>query len=605
MSIKRRLFKDFLWALVFFGGVAIVFRFALGLGYTTGLNDASPWGLWIALKLAFVALSGGGFTLAAMVYIFHLEDYRPIIRRALLMALLGYGSFIVSLIFDLGLPWRIYMPIIRWQHHSVMFEIAWCVMLYFTVLNLEFGPVIAEHPWLQHPIIQWISRMLHRLIIPVVIAGIVLSTLHQSSLGALFLAMPFRVHPLWYSPLIPVFFFLSAIGLGLMAVILDGYLAAWLFDQQLHRKFLAQLGKIAAYVLWLYVILRLGDLLWRGIIPTALDGSWQSFMFLGEIIIGTMLPATLLLIPRIRRLDEGLITCSILTVYGVVSQRMSLSLLTMRLPEGTSYFPSLLETAIALAVPAAAGLIYFLFAENLALLQEELPDSRPSPYARPQFDPTYRIHRADTLKDSFIRRSGLAVVVAALAVALLPTHIVSGQPLPQNPVKPVRGWESMTINGDRDETKVTFEHEEHIERRLEIAQGDKEQACADCHHLNRPEDEATACAECHRDMSLATSIFDHTWHQQELGGNDSCTECHQGQHTAENTHPCSECHDTMQTNRDGSTPFTHLAPGYEDAMHNTCIACHKAEVAEEKPELTQCPACHTFTPTEQAAAQAP
>ena len=192
--------KDVLWAVVVAGLIAGIMRFGLGLGAATGLNDATPWGLWIALKLGFVALAGGGFTLAAMVYIFHLESFRPILRRAILLALLGYGSFIVSLIFDLGLPWHIYMPVINWQHHSVMFEIAWCVMLYFSVLVMEFGPVILEHPWFQHSLFQIALHILHKATVPLVIAGIILSTLHQSSLGALFLIMPHRVHLLWYSP---------------------------------------------------------------------------------------------------------------------------------------------------------------------------------------------------------------------------------------------------------------------------------------------------------------------------------------------------------------------------------------------------------------------
>ena len=199
----RTWIKDGLWVLVFAGLVATVIRFTNGLGAATGLTDSTPWGIWIAFKLCFVALAGGGFTLAAIVYIFHLEKCRPILRRAILMALLGYGSFIVSLIFDLGLPWHIYMPIINWQYHSVMFEIAWCVMLYFSVLTLEFSPAILEHPWFQHPVFQKILHWLHRLTLPLVIAGIVLSTLHQSSLGSLFLMMPHRVDPLWYSPWLP------------------------------------------------------------------------------------------------------------------------------------------------------------------------------------------------------------------------------------------------------------------------------------------------------------------------------------------------------------------------------------------------------------------
>ena len=116
LTSKRALIKDILWAIVFVGALATILRFSLGLGFATGLNDAAPWGLWIAFKLGSVALAGGGFTLAAMVYIFHLETYRPILRPAILLALLGYGSFIVSLIFDLGLSWHMYMPFISWQH---------------------------------------------------------------------------------------------------------------------------------------------------------------------------------------------------------------------------------------------------------------------------------------------------------------------------------------------------------------------------------------------------------------------------------------------------------------------------------------------------------
>ena len=161
-----------------------------------------------------------------------------------LLAMLGYGAFIVSSLFDLGLPWHIYMPILHWQHHSVMFEIAWCVMLYFSVLVMEFTPVILEHPRFQHPLWQRIAHLLHRLTIPVVIAGIVLSTLHQSSLGGLFLMMPHRVHPLWYSPSIPVLFFTSAIAAGLAALIVESFLAVRLFGIRTNQKLLAQIGAL-------------------------------------------------------------------------------------------------------------------------------------------------------------------------------------------------------------------------------------------------------------------------------------------------------------------------------------------------------------------------
>ncbi|MGD9369665.1 MAG: polysulfide reductase NrfD [Desulfobacteraceae bacterium] len=589
---RRTLIKDILWIIVFVGTVAAVFRFILGLGYTTGLNDAAPWGLWIALKLAFIALAGGGFTLAAIVYIFQIETYRPIIRRAILIALLGYGAFVTSLLFDLGLPWRIYMPVIHWQPHSVMFEIAWCVILYFTVLNLEFGPVILEHHWFQHPLFQWILRTLHRLTIPIVIAGIVLSTLHQSSLGSLFLIMPFRVHPLWYSPLIPVLFFISAIGLGLMAVILDGFTANWLFGHDSHPKLLSRLGQIAAWVLWIYLIVRISDLVWRGILPAALDGSWQNFLFMAEILIGGVLPATLLLIPRVRNSREGLITSGVLVAFGIISQRMSLSLLTMRLPEQTTYLPSLFEIAIAVAVPAAAGLLYFFFAENLAVLQQKVPEHRRSPYAGPQFNQSTQVYIENSFRNTFIRRSTLAIFFIALTMAVLPSSIVTGQTLPRTPIKAALGWEIMTINGNRDQNRVDFNHLDH-QARLEEKDPDNKNICSTCHHLSMPNDEATACWECHQDMNRSTSIFDHTLHQAYLGGNASCIECHQGEHTAQTAKACGECHETMEP-KAGETTFNDSAPGYEEAMHGTCLTCHEQEAQQQnRPELGQCPACHT------------
>jgi len=219
----RALIKDGLWAIVVAGLVAAMIRFTSGLGAGTGLNDATPWGLWIAFKLTFVALAGGGFTFAAVVYIFHVKSYRPLLRRAILIATLGYSSFVVSLIFDLGLPWHLHR-IVNWQHHSVMFEIAWCVILYLSVLILEFSPAVLEHPWFRHPLFQRIHHWLHRLTLPLVIAGIVLSTLHQSSLGSLFLIMPHRAHPLWYSPWLPYLFFTSAIAAGMMALVVEGFL---------------------------------------------------------------------------------------------------------------------------------------------------------------------------------------------------------------------------------------------------------------------------------------------------------------------------------------------------------------------------------------------
>ncbi len=585
--------KDVLWAITFAGLVAVILRFSLGLGATTGLNDAAPWGLWIAFKLCFVALSGGGFGLAAMVYIFHLESYRPLLRRAILLALLGYSSFVISLIFDLGLPWHIYMPVIHWQHHSVMFEIAWCVMLYLTVLLLEFSPAILEHPWFRHPFFQRIAGWLHHAVIPLVIAGIVLSTLHQSSLGALFLIMPHRVYPLWYSPLIPVLFFVSAIAAGMMALIVEGFLAQRLFNRPPDLDLLGRLGKIGGFALWLYLALRLGDLLWRGVLPGALDGSWQSQLFAVEILLGGVLPAGLLLAQRICRTPQGLLTCALLAIGGIASQRMSLSLFTMRLPGAAGYQPALLEVIIAFAIPAAAGLVYLLFAEHLAVLQAELPAGVPPERARPAFAPGLPLS-VSSWRSVFAARSGLALLVIAVTVAALPGTLVQGKTVAPVPASRALGWEVLTIDGDRDGLGVVFPHADHQARFAAQQPGDAaaDAACTTCHHLAKPNDQATACAECHTDYNLPVSIFDHTRHTAALGGNAACSRCHTGEHRAAAVVACQECHTGMLP-AEGQTAFNPMASGYKDAMHGRCLACHEQEAtAQARPELAVCSTCH-------------
>jgi Ni/Fe-hydrogenase subunit HybB-like protein len=582
--------KDGLWAVVFAGVAAAIIRFGLGLGAATGLNDATPWGLWIAFKLGFVALAGGGFTLAALVYIFHLERYRVFVRRAILLALLGYGSFIVSLLFDLGLPWHIYMPILYWQHHSVMFEIAWCVMLYFTVLLLEFAPVILEHRWFQHFWFRRMHQFLHRAVVPLVIAGVVLSTLHQSSLGSLFLILPHRVHPLWYSPWIPVLFFISAIAAGIMALILESFVAEHLFRSTVRLDLLERLAATAAVALLLYLGLRVGDLFQRGVLPGGLDGSWQSLLFGGEILAGGVLPAVLLLAPGVRRSRAGLVTCSLLAVGGILSQRLSLSMFTLWRPEGSPYSPSGYEILIAVAIPAAAGLIYLLFSEQLALYPDSDSKAAREAAARPDLA-LPELYRAGW-QTQLYRRSGIAVIVISLTFAALPSEHLN----PPAPVNAARGWTKLVIDSRRDGMQVEFPHVEHQER-LAGQQGDAAQACRVCHHLNLPDDEGTGCGKCHQDAYTARSIFNHNLHTQALEENASCQQCHVGEHRAATAAPCVDCHAEM-VSAPNQESFSHLAPGYLDIMHGKCITCHTEQAEENQlADLEGCATCH-FQPSQ-------
>ena len=220
-------FKFTFWKFVFFflmaaGLYATVIRFTQGLGASTNLSDQFPWGIWVSFDvLCGVMLAAGGFTLTAAVHILNIKRLHSIIRPTILTAFLGYILVSAALMFDLGKPYNIWHPLIMRNPHSVMFEVAYCVMLYTTVLALEFSPIVLERFHMEKPL-----KVVRAILIPLVITGVILSTLHQSSLGTLYLIVPTKLYPLWYSPLLPVFFFLSAIAVGLAMTIFESSLSS-------------------------------------------------------------------------------------------------------------------------------------------------------------------------------------------------------------------------------------------------------------------------------------------------------------------------------------------------------------------------------------------
>jgi len=204
-------------------------RLAFGLARTTHLNDSYPWGLWIAVDVATgVALAAGGFTSSALVYVFGRERYHPLIRPALLTALLGYTFVVIGLLADLGRYYNVWHPMMpsMWQGNSVLFEVGICVMIYLSVLYIEFVPVVAERLRERRGLAGALSRLaertLGRFLIVFILAGVVLSCLHQSSLGTLMLIAPSKMHPLWFTPVMPALFLMSAIAVGFPMIIFEG-----------------------------------------------------------------------------------------------------------------------------------------------------------------------------------------------------------------------------------------------------------------------------------------------------------------------------------------------------------------------------------------------
>jgi Ni/Fe-hydrogenase subunit HybB-like protein len=335
------------WKLIFLflmaaGLYATVIRFTQGLGASTNLSDQFPWGIWISFDvLCGVMLAAGGFTLTAAVHILNVKRLHSIIRPTILTAFLGYVLVCAALMYDLGKPYNIWHPLIMRNPHSVMFEVAYCVMLYTTVLALEFSPIVLERFDLQRPL-----KVVRAILIPLVICGVILSTLHQSSLGTLYLILPEKLHPFWYSPLLPAFFFLSAIAVGLAMTIFESSMSSKHFGLQLELPVLRELGRWLVVVLGVYGILRFEDLANRGVLKLAFHRGYETYLFWLEIMLAIVLPLILLLQRRVRASANGLYISAVLVVLGFITNRMNVSITGLEGSTGVHYFPKWSELAV-------------------------------------------------------------------------------------------------------------------------------------------------------------------------------------------------------------------------------------------------------------------
>ena len=349
------------------GFYSTLLRFTKGLGAATHLTDRFPWGLWISFDvICGVGLAAGGFTLAAIVYVFHLRRFHPILRPSILTAFLGYALVAVALLIDLGKPYNIWHPLVMWNPHSVMFEVAWCVMLYLTVLALEFSPAVFERFGMQKPL-----KLLKAITMPLVIVGVLLSTLHQSSLGSLFLIVPSKLHPYWYSPLLPLFFFISAVATGMAIVIFESNLSARAFGREIEMPLLAALGRAMAGVLIVYGILRLQDLWKRGALVHLREPSTETFLFVLEIVLGLLIPLSLLLIRRVREDREGLFAAAVLVITGFLLNRLNVSITGLEYSAHAHYFPKWTEVAVTLSMVGTMFLCFALAVRYLNVFEAE------------------------------------------------------------------------------------------------------------------------------------------------------------------------------------------------------------------------------------------
>ena len=346
-----------------FGAVLMIIRWATGLGAVTGLSDGRGWGLWIGFDvLCGIALGAGAFTIAATVYIFQLKEFYPIVRPTVLTGFIGYGLAGLSIALDLGFPQRILHLLIYWNVHSPLFEVGWCVMTYLTVLGLEISPIVFERFNLKAPM-----KLIRAITIPLVILGVILSTMHQSSLGTLFIPMAYRVDPLWYSGILPVLFFVSAVAAGLSMVIVESTMSSAGLNHRLEVGLLGKIAKVIPYVLGLYLFIRAVDMLVAGDLQYMFAGGLASIIFWAELIIGVILPLIFFSMPSVRKNRYKMFWSAVLVIFGLIVNRLNISLVGF---DGAPYWPTWQELFISIGMITIGTLAFVLASRYLAVFSE-------------------------------------------------------------------------------------------------------------------------------------------------------------------------------------------------------------------------------------------
>ena len=379
---RLTLWKVILGVLLIAGGYAAVIRFAQGLGAATNLSDDYPWGLWIGFDvLVGVGVAAGGFVIAATVHVFRMERYASIARPALLTAFLGYLMVILAVLFDLGRPMRIWHPLVFWNPRSVMFLIGWCEALYAVVLAAEFSPLLFEK-------LGWgrALKTVRRLMTPLVILGVLLSITHQSSLGSLYVIAPDKLHPLWYSSMLPALFLVSAVAAGLAMTMFESCMSSRAFGRRLESDLVRGLARAVVVVQAVYLVLRANDLLYRGAIGYAFEATPEAVLFWGEIGLGSALPMVLLASRRVRYSNSGLFFAATLTVMGFIVHRLNVAVTGMAGWTGVSYFPSWLEVTVTVSLVALGVALFGVAARYLPVFPkaEEEPETPPWMEPRPR-----------------------------------------------------------------------------------------------------------------------------------------------------------------------------------------------------------------------------
>ena len=510
----------------------IIVRFIKGLGGVTNLNNQFPWGIWVAVDVATgVALAAGGFTTGAIAYIFNRKEYHAVIRPALLTAMLGYTFVVIGLFVDIGRYWNIWRPMISWNPNSVLFEVAMCVMIYSNVLYIEFIPIVIERfkgqvgPTLDK-LLDFADRTLDKVLFLFIIAGVVLSCMHQSGLGALMLIAKYKMHPLWYTPILPLLFLLSAIAGGYPMVIFESLIVAKSFHRRPEMEILTPLARFMPVLIGIYLVFKLGDMFVRKTYVYLDDWTVQSTAFIVEVLFGVILPFVLVLSSRVRRSPGWLFFASTIFVLGILFNRINVFLVSYTPPYVIeSYFPSVGEMFITAGLIAGLMFMYRVFVAIFPVLGAEPKELLSSK----------GVKVASIIGISLL---GLGVFLGGGEAMAAKAKVKMPLTTPEIPsidhAPPVRVLDNDIVNQYSDfYESVRFMHRKHANVLRD---------CSICHHHQPKKD---------GDMEGEPM----TWEKFRANGQLPVK--------------CSECH------KKPFDPNRLDVPGLKGAYHRLCIECHK------------------------------
>src|SRR5271169_1789456 len=366
-------------AVIFTIGIyATYLRFLVGFRASTNLSDQMPWGLWVGLgTLCGIGLSAAGFGISAAVYLLGMERYRPILRASILISFLGYMTVCAGYLYEIGLPWRFWHPIVMWNHNSVLFDVCVCIMTYTTVLTFEFAPAVIEKlPWKRFR--ETILHFHHKILIAVVLAGVLLSSMHQSYLGGLYLIARGKIHPLWYSQYMHALFYLSAIPAGLALTVMAIYLCMRSLNVRIDFSILSDCGRMIELLLIVYAFFKFLDLISNQALGYAFQRTNEAGYFWLEVVLFLAIPIFLLSHQSVRSNPERLYWTSAIVVAGFMVNRLNVSINALQSAMATHYVPKWTELASSVLV-IAAGVIAFRYA---VIYLDILPKATPKPLSR-------------------------------------------------------------------------------------------------------------------------------------------------------------------------------------------------------------------------------